>query len=321
MNGTARHLNAFAIAQELNAQYAGVQEAFVAIFPPPPVMGIGQTGGFKLYVEDRAGLGFEELYTQTQARGQAGLCDAVARGAVFQLPGERAADRRASRSRARKTYGVPLTEVFDTLQVYLGSVYANDFNRFGRTYQVNVQAESEFRLQPEQIRNLKTRNAAGNMVPLGSLVTIGRGYGPDQVMHYNGYPAAEISGAPAPGFSSGQAQAAMAQILEQKLPRGMSCEWTELAYQEMLSGNTMIYIFPLCVLLVYVVLAARCELDASAQRHPDRADDAAVGDRGRVAHQRRQQRLYANQLPGAGGPGLQERDSDRRVRQASRGTG
>ena len=102
-----------------------------------------------------------------------------------------------------KTYGVPLTDVFETLQVYLGSLYVNDFNRFGRTYQVNVQAESAFRLQPEQIARLKTRNADGEMVPLGSLLQVSRSYGPDQVMHYNGYPAAEINGGPAPGLQLG----------------------------------------------------------------------------------------------------------------------
>jgi multidrug efflux pump len=158
-----------------------------------------------------------------------------------------------------KTYGIPLTDVFDTLQVYLGSLYANDFNRFGRTYQVNVQAESSFRLQPEQIARLKTRNARGEMVPLGSVLRVSRTYGPDQVMHYNGYPAAEINGAPSPGHSSGQAQAAIAGLLERTLPNGMTFEWTELAYQDAISGNTMLLIFPLCVLLVYGVLAAQYE--------------------------------------------------------------
>src|SRR5688500_15604713 len=158
-----------------------------------------------------------------------------------------------------KTYGIPLTDVFDTLQVYLGSLYVNDFNRFGQTYQVNVQAESGFRLRPEQIRTLRTRNASGAMVPLGSLVSVGQGYGPEQVMHYNGFPAAEINGGAAPGFSSGQAQAAIAQILEKRLPGSMTFEWTELAYQESVAGNTMLLIFPLCVLLVYVVLAAQYE--------------------------------------------------------------
>ena len=158
-----------------------------------------------------------------------------------------------------KTYGIPLTDVFDTLQVYLGSLYANDFNRFGRTYQVNVQAESSFRMQPEQIARLKTRNAKGEMVPLGSVLRVGRTYGPDQVMHYNGYPAAEINGGPSPGHSSGQAQGAIAALLGRTLPNGMTFEWTELAYQDAISGNTMLLIFPLCVLLVYGVLAAQYE--------------------------------------------------------------
>ena len=223
------------------------------------MQGLGSVGGFKLFVEDRAGLGYEDLYAQVQnAMGQgrarpelAGLFSSF-QVSVPQI------DAHVDRERA-KTYGVDITDVFDTLQVYLGSLYANDFNRFGRTYQVNVQAESGFRLQPEQISRLKTRNAAGAMVPLGSLVRVERGYGPDQVMHYNGYPAAEINGAPAPGYSSGQAQAAIAEVLGAALPRGMAFEWTELAYQEIVAGNTMLFIFPLCVLLVYVVLAAQYE--------------------------------------------------------------
>jgi multidrug efflux pump len=252
-------LSAMAIVQELNQQFASVQEAFVAIFPPPPVQGIGQTGGFKLYVEDRGGAGFEDLYTNVQTALGQGYQTPSLTGlfSSFQVNVPQI-DTHVDRERA-KTYGVALTDVFETLQVYLGSLYANDFNRFGRTYQVNVQAESAFRLQPEQIGRLKTRNAAGDMVPLGSLVTVTRGHGPDQVMHYNGYPAAEINGGPAPGFSSGQAQDAMAQVLDGKLPRGYAYEWTELAYQEKIAGNTMFLIFPLCVLLVYVVLAAQYE--------------------------------------------------------------
>jgi multidrug efflux pump len=254
-----RDLSAFAMVQDLNMRFAGIQEAFVAIFPPPPVQGLGQVGGFKLFVQDRAGAGFEELYSQTQAAvGQArSVPSLTGLFSSFQVNVPQI-DTRVDRERA-KTYGVPLTDVFDTLQVYLGSLYANDFNRFGRTYQVNVQAESAFRLQPEQIARLKTRNATGAMVPLGSLVTADRGHGPDQVMHYNGFPAAEINGAPSPGFSSGQAQLAIADILNGRLPRGFSFEWTELAYQEKLAGNTMVLIFPLCVLLVYVVLAAQYE--------------------------------------------------------------
>jgi len=244
---------------EITKKYAGIQEAFVAIFPPPPVQGLGSVGGFKLFVEDRNGSGFEELYAQIQnamAEGRkrpelAGLFSSF----QVSVPQVNAS---VDRDRA-KTYGIDLADVFETLQVYLGSLYVNDFNRFGRTYQVNVQAESKFRGQPEQIRRLYTRNVHGDMVPLGSLVSVKSGYGPDQVMHYNGFPAAEINGAPSPGYSSGQAQGAIAEVLHSKLPSGMSFEWTELAYQEILSGNTMVLIFPLCVLLVYIVLAALYE--------------------------------------------------------------
>src|SRR5687768_9732239 len=204
--------SAAAIVQALNGKYAGIQEAFVAIFPPPPVQGLGSVGGFKLFVEDRDGAGFEELYAQVQnalAEGRkrpelAGLFSSF-QVSVPQI------DADVDRERA-KTYGVSLNDVFDTLQVYLGSLYVNDFNRFGRTYQVNVQAEPEFRTQAEQIRRLERRSVSGQMVPLGSLVTVKRGYGPEQVMHYNGFPAAEINGGAAPGFSSGQAQNAIAEV-------------------------------------------------------------------------------------------------------------
>ncbi len=253
------NMSAGAIVQDLNTKYAGIQEAFVAIFPPPPVQGLGSVGGFKLFVQDRDGAGFEELYTQVQNALNEGRSQKELAGlfSSFQVSVPQI-DADVDRERA-KTYGVNLTDVFETLQVYLGSLYVNDFNRFGRTYQVNVQAEQQYRTEPEQIRRLETRNANGAMVPLGSLVTVKRSYGPEQVMHYNGFPAAEINGGPAPGYSSGQSQAAIAKILQEKLPSGMSYEWTELAYQEMLSGNTMLLIFPLCVLLVYVVLAAQYE--------------------------------------------------------------
>jgi multidrug efflux pump len=250
---------AMAIVQRLNEKYGAIQDAFVAVFPPPPIQGLGTIGGFKLYIEDRDGAGFEQLYGQVQQAVNASRKDPALAGLLssFQVNVPQI-DADVDRERA-KTYGVALTDVFDTLQVYLGSLYVNDFNRFGRTYQVNVQAESAFRLQPEQIHRLETRSASGAMVPLGSLVTVGRGYGPDQVMHYNGFPAAEINGGPAPGVSSGQAQAAMAALLQRELPPGMTFEWTELAYQQQIAGNAILIAFPLCVLLVYIVLAALYE--------------------------------------------------------------
>src|SRR6185369_2352740 len=158
-----------------------------------------------------------------------------------------------------KQQGVPLQNLFETMQVYLGSLYVNDFNRFGRTYQVIAQADGQFRDRPEDITRLKTRNAAGQMVPLGTLVKVTETHGPDRAMRYNGYPAAEINGGPAPGFSSGQAEALMTKLTTDTLPKGMAYEWTELTYQRIIAGNTAIYIYPLCILLVFLVLAAQYE--------------------------------------------------------------
>ncbi len=206
-NGRRRSSAPAQSSATLNGRFASLQEAFVAIFPPPPVQGLGQVGGFKLYVQDRASAGFEELYGAVQNSIGQGYQRPELAGlfSSFQVNVPQI-DTDVDRERV-KTYGVPLTSVFDTLQVYLGSLYVNDFNRFGRTYQVNVQAEAGFRLQPEQIRRLETRNLRGDMVPLGSLLTVTRGYGPDQVMHYNGHPAAEINGGPAPRIQLGSGAA------------------------------------------------------------------------------------------------------------------
>jgi multidrug efflux pump len=252
-------LSANAIAADLNKQYGSIQEAFIAIFPPPPVQGLGTVAGFKLYIEDRAGMGLESLYKETTSTLQKGNQTPGLAGVFssfdINVP---QIDSHVDREKA-KTYGIPLGDVFDTMQVYLGSLYVNDFNRFGRTYQVNVQAESRYRLQPEDISHLRTRNLAGEMIPLGSVVNVKPIYGPDRVMHYNGFPAAEINGAAAPGYSTGQSEGAIAKVLNDQLPNGMKYEWTELTYQKILAGNTMVYIFPLSVFLVYLVLAAQYE--------------------------------------------------------------
>ena len=255
----SRELSANAIAADLNKQYSSIQEAFIAIFPPPPVQGLGTIGGFKLYVEDRSGLGLDSLYKETTATIHKGYQTKELAGLFSSFDvNVPQIDSHVDREKA-KTYGIPLNDVFDTMQVYLGSLYVNDFNRFGRTYQVNVQAESPYRLQPEDISHLRTRNAAGEMIPLGAVVNVRPIYGPDRVMHYNGFPAAEINGAAAPGYSSGQSETAMAKVLNDQLPNGMKFEWTELTYQNILAGNTMVYIFPLSVFLVYLVLAAQYE--------------------------------------------------------------
>jgi multidrug efflux pump len=155
--------------------------------------------------------------------------------------------------------GVPLSNVFDTLQTYLGSAYVNDFNLFGRTYRVTAQADARFRLQPEDIAQLKTRNSLGKMVPLGSVCTVRETNGADKVVRYNMFPAAELTGLPAPGISTGQAVAAVEKLAAENLPRAFSTEWTELTLQQKLAGNSALYIFPLCVLFVFLVLAAQYE--------------------------------------------------------------
>ena len=254
-----KDLSAGAITASLNQQYSQIQDAFIAVFPPPPVMGLGTIGGFRMQIEDRGGAGFEELYKQTQNLVAKGYQTPELQGlfSSFQVNVPQV-DADVDREKA-KSQGVSVQELFDTMQVYLGSLYVNDFNAFGRTYPVTAQAEPGFRLQAEDVVRLKTRNAAGDMIPLGSFVTVQRSSGPDRVMHYNAYPTAEINGGPAAGYSSGQAQAAMERLARQELPNGMSFEWTELTYQQIIAGNTAVLVFPLVVLLVFLVLAAQYE--------------------------------------------------------------
>jgi multidrug efflux pump len=248
-----------AIAAQLNQRFAAIDEAFVAVFPPPPIQGLGTTGGFKLQIEDRGNKGFEALFNAlqsviTKARQEPALMGLYSSFRI-QVP---QMDIDIDREQAL-IQGIPLEAVFNTLQVYLGSVYVNDFNLFGRTYQVKAQADADYRQDPAQILNLKVRNRAGEMVPLGSVLTVTPTTGPDRVMHYNGYPSAELNGSPSPGYSSDQAQQAIELILADTLPADISYEWTDVTYQQILAGNTMVYVFPLVVLLVFMVLAAQYE--------------------------------------------------------------
>ena len=247
------------IAKQLNMKLSAIQDAQIVVFPPPAVQGLGTIGGFKLQLEDRADLGYDELYKVTQdvltkAR-QAPELTGVFSNYEVSVP-QISAD--VNRVKA-KEHGIALTDVFEALQVYLGSIYINDFNRFGRTYQVIAQADYPFRAKPEDILRLQTRNEAGEMVPLGSVVQVSQSYGPDRVFRYNGYLTADVNGGPAPGYSTGQAQAAMERILAETLPNGVKYEWTDLTYQEILAGNSAVFVFPLCVLLVVLVLAALYE--------------------------------------------------------------
>jgi multidrug efflux pump len=248
-----------AVAQALNARLASVQEAFVAVFPPPPIQGLGSTGGFKMQVQDRAALGENQLFQASQALIAQANQQPQLRGVFssFRMNVPQVwidIDRERARRQA-----VPLADLFSTLGVYLGSAYVNDFNRFGRTYQVVAQADAGFRSQIEDIGNLRVRNAAGEMVPLGALVRTRETFGPDRVDHFNSFPTADINGSLAPGVSSGQGVALMERLAQQTLPRGMGFEWTELTYQQVQEGATLLLVFPLSILLAFLVLAAQYE--------------------------------------------------------------
>src|SRR6201996_4313408 len=252
-------LNGFAIMAAVRQKFAGIQDARVVVFPPPPVMGIGNAGGFKIQIQDQRGAGLPALQAATDeliAKGSAG------HGLVGLFTSFRSQvpqiyldiDRRKV-----ETLDVPINSVFNTLQAYLGSTYVNDFNFVNRTNQVNIQAGARYRVEPESIGQLYTRNNKNQMVPLATLMDVQETVGPDKVMHYNIYPSAEINGSTLPGVSSGQAIEVMQTLADQTLPRQFGYEWTELSLQEILAGNSALYIFPLCALFVFLVLAAQYE--------------------------------------------------------------
>jgi multidrug efflux pump len=252
-------LSGSAIAMALNMQFRQIEDAFIAMFPPPPVQGLGTIGGFKLQIEDRTGQGYQALDQATkaflakayQAPELAGLFSSYQVN-VPQLYAD------VDRVKARQL-GVAVSDVFETMQIYLGSLYVNDFNKFGRVYSVRVQADAEYRARPDDIGQLKVRSNTGEMVPLAALLRVQASAGPERAMRYNGFLSADINGGPAPGYSSGEAQAAVARIAAETLPKGFEFEWTELTYQEILAGNSALWIFPLAVLLVFLVLAALYE--------------------------------------------------------------
>jgi hydrophobe/amphiphile efflux-1 (HAE1) family protein len=255
-----RDLNADAIAARLRRQfYAEIQEAVVGVFPAPPVDGLGSAGGFKLMIEDRAGVGLPALQGQVdnliekgnQQPGLVGLFTQF-RANTPQLYAD--IDRVKS-----KTMGVALSDVFTTLQAFLGGYYVNDFNRFGRTWQVNLQGDSSFRATADAVKQLKVRNAAGEMVPLGTVAAVREISGPIMITRYNTYPAAAINGNTAPGYSTGQSIATMNALAEQELPTSMRHEWTEITLLQILAGNAAILIFPLCCFLVFLTHAAEYE--------------------------------------------------------------
>ncbi|HEX2554322.1 MAG TPA: multidrug efflux RND transporter permease subunit [Microvirga sp.] len=252
------NLPASAIIADLSQRLQVLQEAFIIVIPPPPVPGIGSAGGFKMQVEDRGGIGLQELLAASRTLiGSANQDPNLAR--VFTTFGTNTPQifLDIDRTKAR-ILNVPLANVFETLQIYLGSAYANDFNYLGRVNQVRVQADQKFRLDREDIERLKTRSATGDLVPLGSLVHIRDTAGPELVQRYNMFPSVPVQGDAAGGVSTGQALAAMERLAD-ALPQGAGFEWTELAYQQRATGDTAVYIFALSVLFVFLVLAAQYE--------------------------------------------------------------
>ena len=254
---TTPDLSANAITGRLQAKFSSIPDGYLGVFPPPPVPGLGATGGFKMLVEDRGGAGLDALVQQTQIL----MTKATESGQVAGLltsfdVNAPQLDVAIDRTQV-KSQGGRLTDVFESLQVYLGSLYVNDFNRFGRTYKVTAQGDAEHRMQAEAIGRLQVRNEAGDMLPLSSFVTVTPSSGPDRVIQYNGFPSADISGGAMAGVSSGQAVALMERVAKEVLPEGMSFEWTDLTYQQKLAGDSALFIFPLCVLLAYLILAAQ----------------------------------------------------------------
>ena len=255
----AAHLPATKVAADLRAKFRQVQDAIVVAFGAPPVDGLGNTGGFKLQVQDRADAGPAALQGAVETMIRAGSAQP---GLVGLFSSYRAAQPQlyldVDRAKA-KALGVSLNDVFQTLQIYLGSAYANDFTRFGRNWQVNIQADAKYRVGRDDIGQLKVRNRNGGMVPLSTLVSVRDTTGPAIVNRYNMFASAEIAGSTAPGVSSGQAIGTMEALANNELPSTMSFEWTELTLQQILAGNTAVFVFILGAVLVFMVLASQYE--------------------------------------------------------------
>lgn len=252
--------SANALVGNLFGQYAQVQEAFTLVLAPPPVQGIGSASGFKMQIEDRAGLGNPQELAAITNTLMADARKDPRLTALFSTYRASVPQLRVNVDRTKaKMAKVAITDLFQALQVYLGSFYINDFNFLGRTYKVVVQADALYRAHPEDIAQIKTRNANGDMVPLGTVLDIKDVADADRINRYNLYPSAEINGAGIPGVSGNQAIEIMADIAKKDLPVGYSYEWTELAYQEEKAGNTAIFIFPLCIFFVFLTHAAEYE--------------------------------------------------------------
>jgi HAE1 family hydrophobic/amphiphilic exporter-1 len=256
---TTPELSQEGILAHLQPRLFAIKEAIAFAFPPPGIPGLGVAGGFQMQIQDRGGAGLmnlgqmvRELIAAGEAQSGLANLNSTFRVTVPQLFAE------VDREKAKKL-GVSLNEVFGTLQAYLGSAYVNDFNKFGRTWQVKVQADHQFRIEPRDIRQLEVRDFEGNMVPIGTLVKVERTLGPQTILRYNLFPSAAITGQASPGFSSGQALQLMEQMADAKLPTSMGYDWTGMSYQEKRVGSESIVVFALAIILVFLVLAAQYE--------------------------------------------------------------
>ncbi|GIX37243.1 MAG: multidrug efflux RND transporter permease subunit [Silanimonas sp.] len=253
---------AAAIANELSAAFGSIQDGLAFAFMPPPVFGYGNAAGVEAYVQDRRRAGYGELGQQTQALAAAiSQQDGFGPGSAYSSFQANVPQLDAVVDRDKvKESGVRLTDVFDTLQVYLGSAYVNDFNLFGRTYSVYAQADAPFRDDIGDVARLQVRNGQGELVPLGSVVELVPSFGPDPVVRYNGHPAADLQAAPrSSSVSAARAVEIARDAAAQVLPRGMTLEFTGLTFQQVNQGMAQFLVLPLCVLLVYLVLAALYE--------------------------------------------------------------
>ncbi|MBI1327744.1 MAG: multidrug efflux RND transporter permease subunit [Alphaproteobacteria bacterium] len=249
----------FGIIAEAQKRLGAIQDAFIIVVPPPPVRGIGSAGGYKMMIEDKAGVGLGALMQSAGALMGAGN-QGPETTAVYTTFNMNAPQIYVDIDRVKaQMLDVPLSNIFETLQIYLGSSYVNDFNAFGRIYQVLAQADLSYRTDPEDILRLKTNTASGDSVPLGTLVSIKNVTGPDLIQRYNQFPAIAVSGDTAPGFSSGQALDKMEQLAHKIFPNGVGFEWTELALQQKEAGNAALYIFMLSIIFVFLLLAAQFE--------------------------------------------------------------
>ncbi len=253
-------VSANAIMARLRQAFAPIEGGSILVFPPPPVNGIGSAGGFKMQIEDRSGLGTPQQLEGVlhQVMAEAGKRPEVT--SLFSSYRASFPQLYANVDRVKaKQQNVTVTNLFQTLQVYLGGLYINDFNFLGRTWHVTAQADAPFRAKAADVSRFETRNLAGQMVPLGAVMDLKDITGPDRIQRYDLYLSAEINGATAPGFSSGQSLAAMQQVADQVMPAQYSFEWTDLAYQEKAAGNTALFIFPLCILFVWLTHSAEYE--------------------------------------------------------------